>query len=49
MANCNVDVYLTLEAFIAAVEALDDTKYLDAFTYQEPGTTLEKIVLVSKT
>lgn len=49
MANCVCEVYLTLAAFEAAVEDLDDTKFLGAFTYREPGTTLEKIVLVHKT
>jgi|ADurb_Cas_02_Slu_FD_contig_21_516767_length_360_multi_3_in_0_out_0_2 hypothetical protein len=49
MANCVCTVYLTLAAFETAVEALDDTKFLGAFTYREAGTSVEKIVLVAKT
>lgn len=49
MTNCVCTVYTTLAAFETAVEALDDTKFLGAFTYREPGTTLDKIVLVAKT
>lgn len=48
MANCVCNVYTTLASFKTAVEALDDTKFLDAFTYREPGTTLDKIILISK-
>ena len=49
MASCIVNTYTTLAAFEAAIEALDDTKFLSAFTYRELGTTLEKIVVVRKT
>lgn len=49
MANCVCTIYTTLAAYEAAVEALDDTKYLGTFVYREQGTRTEKIVLVQKT
>lgn len=49
MANCVCTVYTDLAAFHTAVELIDDTKFLGAFTYTEAGTTKQKIVLVVKT
>ena len=49
MARCVCTVFTTLTAFETAVELLDDTKFLGAFTFREPGTTLDKIILVAKT
>ncbi len=46
MANCVVAVYLTVAAYKAAVEALDDTKFLGAAAVVEDGKM--KIVLTRK-
>ena len=49
MANCVSNEYLSYAAFEAAVEAVDDTKFLASFVFTEAGTGKPKIVLVTKT
>lgn len=49
MANCVCEAYSTLAAYHAAVELVDDTKFLSAFVFRDKETGLDQIVLTKKT
>jgi len=45
---CLEDTYTSSSAFHTAIEATDDTKFLGVLTFREFGTSLEKIVTITK-
>lgn len=45
---CLEDTYTSSANFHAAIETVDDTKFLGVLTFREFGTSLNKIIAITK-